>query len=250
MTRAIGKLGKHPAKRDPRNLRLASFIDRDALYAPPQALDRARDLSSFGRYRNNELGCCVASTWGTIIEVLAGVRVPDDEITRMYSAIGGYDPKRPETDRGASMTTGANYMRQIGMRDAVGKIHRIGAWVQINPHDLTEVQIAMDYLGCLPVGLDLPATARDTSKEWDTTGGGGPEEPGSLGGHSAAKLRFDHRSNGIGTWGFKQGMTLPFWYRYVDECIAPISLDWVTGDKPAPNGFKLDELIAALKALP
>lgn len=254
-----GKLGKHRPRRDPRTLRLATLLDRSVIEAPPLELSRTAALGDAGRsfdtYGNLEIGDCTCATWATIIELLTAlrgdrIRIPIDHVHAMYTAIGGWDPRDPSTDRGASMTDAANYMRQIGLPDERGHVHTIGAWVSIDYLDELEMRIAARYFGAYAVGLALPLSAKDTSSAWDTDGSDSVEQtPGSWGGHSLTKQGYDDSADRLITWGFSQDATKRFARRYYDEAIVAIPSDLVSGTMPTPDGFKLDELRAALGRL-
>ena len=62
------KLGKLPARVDPRTLSLARYVDRELLPAPPPALDLSARVGEWPMYANDRLGDCTTAAAGHMIE--------------------------------------------------------------------------------------------------------------------------------------------------------------------------------------
>ena len=258
------KVGKLPAENDPRNLRFTTFIDTTKVQAPPLALNRIAAIlaaiGGLGWYLNNILGCCTITTWAHLFRVWAWARgiydvdFSDDAIVVAYSACGSYQPTKNaaghytsnSTDGGCSMTTVANYMRQTGLVDTKGRVHKIGVWMQVDHNDITQCQIAQFVSPLVACGMALPISAQNTSIDWDTDGSGGNQAPDSWGGHSLGRFGFDHDRSLWGTWNQGQWGTYNYDRRYVDEVIVAIPQEMIDGSVASPEGFLLGDIRNAM----
>src|SRR3954471_22504995 len=112
------KLGKHPARRDPRTLKLAQFLSETAP-AAPDAMDWFSGITDWGNMRNDELGCCTCSALGHALQAWSAATgskytVPDETVVSAYSAIAGYDPQTGANDDGAVEIDVLNWFRKNG----------------------------------------------------------------------------------------------------------------------------------------
>jgi hypothetical protein len=249
------KLGKHPARHDPRTLLLASYIT-GALTAPPASFDLTTKVgSSWGMMENDQIGDCTCAATGHLLmewTANAGKKMftpTDKQIVAAYSAITGYNPKTGANDNGAQEIDVLNYWRQSGIAG-----HKIGAYVALEPSNHTNVMDAVYiFEGCY-IGLLLPTSAKaqtQNKQPWSVPPGGpvGDGKPGSWGGHAVPVVAYDTRSVTVVTWGALQLMTWSFWDAYCDEGYAIISNDYLNGKKQAPQGFSLQQLQSDLADL-
>jgi hypothetical protein len=231
---------------------IETFVDKTKLQAPPFATNIGGP-DVIGQYGNDRLGDCTCATWAAIFLHDAAahgdsIDFTTDAVLTMYEA-SGYNPADATTDNGWSLAAAATYAERIGIVDTTGVVRKSGPFLRINHVDLVEIQIARSEFGVLPVGVQLPLAAQNISQPWDTDGSGGNQEPGSWGGHSLALLDYDHDGVIFRTWGRKQRATWRWWQRYVDEAICKVDPLWASGDRPAPAGFLLDDLVAAQSVL-
>jgi len=245
------KLGKHPARHDPRTLLLASYTT-PALPAPPAKANVATKVKSpWGMMDNDQIGDCTCAAAGHLMmEWTANAQSKmftptEDQIVEAYSAISGYNPATGANDNGAQEIDVLNYWRQSGIAD-----HKIEAYMGLEPSNHTHVMDAVWIFGGCYIGLALPksAQAQTSNKQiWSVPPSGthGDGAPGSWGGHAVPVVAYDSRSLTVVTWGALQSMTWGFWAAYCDVAYAIISPDFLkqkNGQTIAPNGFNLTQL--------
>ena len=243
------RLGRLPVRHDPRTLRLASYL-RPTLPESPPAVDYADLVRKWPMYRNDELGCCTMAMVGHQVQAWTAegrgrrVDLPEAAIVRAYSAVSGYDPGDPSTDRGAVMLDVMRYWRSAGVGG-----HLIGAFASVRPSDAETVRVALWLFGGLSVGVSLPRTA-EGQRVWDVVADA-PEADraaGSWGGHAISLLSYDRDGLTCITWGAPLRMTWRFLATYGDEAFAALSRDFLAGGR-APNGFDVAALSAGLAAV-
>lgn len=164
-----------------------------------------------------------------------------------YSAITGYDPKRPETDVGTDVQAAASYRRRIGVVDSAGQRHRVGAYVALTPGDPAQLAAAAYIFGAAGMGFQFPAYAMQefsNRKPWDVQ----PGTPEIAGGHYVPVVARRGGLFSVITWGRIQEMTPEFYTRYCDEALVYLSTELLTAGR-SPEGFDLAALQADLKAL-
>jgi hypothetical protein len=249
------KLGKQPARHDPRTLLLASYIT-PALPTSPASLDLTTKVgTSWGMMDNDEIGdCTIAAAGHLLMEWTAnsGKKMftpTNQQIIAAYSAITGYNPATGANDNGAVEIDVLNYWRQKGIAG-----HKIGAYAALEPSNQTHIMDAVYiFEGCY-IGLLLPISAQAQTQDhqpWSVPPGGatGDGKPGSWGGHAVPVVAYDVRGVTVVTWGALQVMTWSFWNAYCDEAYAIISVDYLTNKEVTPDGFNLQQLQADLADL-
>ena len=237
------KLGKHAARHDDRTFKLARYTT--ALPYPPASVDWSKEIPPNGwpMHANDQYGCCTAASAAHLIqawtETVDRAQVPTTEdVLAFYSRCSGFDPKKPETDRGANMLDVLKQWRK-GYRTAEPR-HAITAFVAVNPKDPKEVQTALWLFGGLYAGLNLPLDAQHPGP-WIVTHGASAV-PGSWGGHAVA-IHADKPSwLRCATWGHDKILTHTFLEKYCDELFAVLSPDWVNAQKKSPSGFDVATL--------
>jgi hypothetical protein len=258
MTSTDLKLGKRlGVVHDPRTLRASRVIDVSAVQ-PPRAHRIARPLRDVPVFANDRYGDCTCASQGHRIvtqERSSGqareVTLSDADVLEVYSAVTGFDPERPETDRGAYELDVLNYMRKVGMgRERDGTAHTIGAFAAVDWHNHDEVRAAHYVGGGLKVCAALPTSAArelDAGADWSATS----DAPGSWGGHSMYSHAYDReRGLAVWTWGREQWMSWAWVDRFVDECYVLISEDYLRRrSQHTPQGFDVAELERYLTSL-
>jgi hypothetical protein len=235
-----GQLGKLPARVDTRTLRLANYVDRAVLPAPPPELDLGAAVADWPMYANDRIGDCTTAAAGHMIEAwceaAAGhaVEIAEADVLSAFDGVKIVDPMTGEA--GAVELDVLRLWRRHGIGG-----HQIGAFADVAPADRDLVRTGTWLFGGLYIGLQLPLRARD-QLVWDWTGSlDGPDAPGSWGGHAVNVVAYDGAGLTVVTWGALQRMTWAFWGRYVDEAWAIISPDFLEGGR-SPAGFDLAEL--------
>lgn len=248
------KLGRRPARHDPRTLRLAAYLDRSVLPAAPAEADWASRVGTWGVFLNDHLGCCAVAATAHQIEAWTTyaaqqpVVLPDSEIVKAYSAVGGYDPGTGANDNGCVMLDVLNFWRRtgIGGRDIYG-------YAAIDPKDHELVKFSLWAFGGLYLGVNLPLRASDqlqASQPWLAPVGGlyDRDVPGSWGGHAIYLARYDATGLACVTWGAAQPLSWHWLDTYAAELYAVLSPDWLT-KTGAPCGLDWAQLRTDLQAL-
>lgn len=241
---AVHKLGKGPVKEDPRTFKLARFLT-DRLPAPPVHLDPPA-VPEWPMFGNDDYGDCVFAGAGHEEQVVtfdAGkMLVPSlADVLHAYTAVTGFNPDDPSTDRGTVVLDALNWRRKVGLGG-----RKIEAFAQVDPKDGLEFRQAIALFKIVGLGLALPVSAQH-QKVWTPTRGH-DAEPGSWGGHYVPAIAYDHSHVVIVTWGALKLMSWSFLHRYCDEAYAILSPDLLNAGK-SPDGFDLATLNHDLHAL-
>jgi len=238
----VNKLGKLPAKHDPRTLRLSKYL---ALPSAPDPIDWGKAVTvPWQMDGNDQYGCCFEAmgahalmTWtanaGTIF-------VPTTEqVLAAYSAATGFDPNDPKTDQGTVMLDGLKYLRSTGIGG-----QKIGAFVAVDPKNHAEVMSALYLFGALLIGVQFPKDWMD-APVWDVSTApieGGHAIVGVKGSMAAGLLE-------IITWGEGRTLTLAGLDQNCDELFVSLPPEWIEDNGKAPNGFDMQTLTADLAAV-
>lgn len=245
-----GKLGKLPARHDRRDLVYASYA-ATTLHAPRTVKANLRAFSDWGMLGNDSVGDCVLAGGDhetMLWDKLGGKQVefgPQDAIAD-YSAITGYDPNDPSTDRGTDVHNALNYRRKVGLRDAHGERHKLGGFVALEPGNTTHVREAVWLFAAVGIGFEVPGSAMqqfDDGKPWTVVPGQRIE-----GGHYVPVIGYGPRSLYCVTWGRVQEMSWGFFEKYCDEAYALLSPEMLVGGRSVA-GFSLRQLKADLAKL-
>ncbi|MGB0034318.1 MAG: hypothetical protein WBP79_02450 [Candidatus Acidiferrales bacterium] len=245
------RLGKQEARHDPRTFQFAKYLKPEALPAPPAKESWTKPVSTWPMMANDTIGDCTCAAAGHLIEEWTAnastlVVPPTADIIAAYSAITGYNPADPSTDRGAVELDVLNYWRQTGIAG-----RKIEAFVALEPQNTEHVKDGVMLFGAVYIGLALPISAQ-TQTVWSVPPGGatGQGAPGSWGGHAVPIVGYDHRTLTCVTWGKLLKMTWGFWHTYCDEAYAILSPDWIKSNHYSPGNFDLATLQADLAQLP
>jgi hypothetical protein len=251
---ATFRLGRtRPVARCPR-FSLRNYLMR-GLAAPPPACDYSKPAAKAlaNVYGNDTLGDCVIAGLAHVVGVLtAGATgtpfiYSQEQIIQLYSAIGGYVPGNPATDRGCDEQTALNYWENNG---APAGTHRIAGWLSVNAADPTEYRTALWLFENLYFGLELPDAwinpmPAEPGFVWDVKG---PSDPSN--GHCVAGVAYNAQGVLIDTWGMTGTLTDRAIAQYCSpasngEVYTVVSQDAIgNASQKAPNGFDWSQLIA------
>ncbi|UFZ05461.1 hypothetical protein LQG66_03855 [Bradyrhizobium ontarionense] len=244
-------LGKTAARAGAMSFKLSDYIDKKALPKPPKQFGHEGLVpASWGMLGNDRYGDCVWA--GAAHETMmwnaeAGRKVAftDAGVLSDYSAVTGFNPRKPSTDNGTDMQVAASYRRKTGIVDAGGKRHPVAAYLAIEPGNINEHMTAVYLFGAVGIGISFPASAMDqfnAGKPWDVV------SRTSIEGCHYIPLVARREQLDVVTWGRLQAMTPRFFQKYNDESVAYVSLEALTKNK-SPEGFDAAQLQADLAAL-
>ena len=246
------KLGKKPAKIDPRTLVLAKYFT-DKLPAAPANADWTSGITDWGMMLNDQLGDCTIAGCGHAEQVWSAARggeytLPDAAILQKYEQWCGYVNGDPDSDNGGIELDVLSDWRTNGFWK-----HTLLAYADPDPTNLEHVKQAINLFGGVYIGVQLPVSAQDQPTTWDVS----PTDnnAGGWGGHCVFIPKYRANSDGTVTftcisWGGLIDITQAFWLfkddsgtPYIDEVhalVAPEFLSLKTGK--TPEGLDLAQL--------
>jgi hypothetical protein len=249
------KLGKRAQRIDKRTLKFEDYLKPGVIAPiPPAEVSWVMKVPDWQMLLNDSLGDCVPAAMLHMVQQwshYAGTElVPSNaDALRLYEQIGGFVPGDPSTDNGANMLDALNFWRQNGIK--VGNtVHKISAFVQVDPTNAKHVQLAIMLFGNVFTGVALPVSAQ-TQTGWTVPDGGAFNDgsPGSWGGHCIPIMAGSPETLSCITWGERLKMSHNFFFDYVDELYAIVTPDWIEKNGFSPGGFDLPALVADLAAL-
>jgi hypothetical protein len=243
------RLGKQEPRHDPRTFHLASYLT-DELAPAPARVSWAEKVKTWGMLANDRFGDCVpvgalhlAQNWTAYASTEF---VPtEQQALDAYTALTGFKPDDPTTDRGTVMLDALNHWRHDGIAG-----HQIMAYAACEPGNTEHVKDSIHLFAGTYVGMGLPRSAQ-RQQVWSVPPQGpvGDGAPGSWGGHCVPIIAYGPRRLICITWGQLKPMTWRFFRTYCDEAYAVLSDDWMREDHTAPSGFGLAELQKDLASL-
>jgi hypothetical protein len=241
------KLGKRDA-RPARGLLYGAIFNPDMLPMPPKIFGHELLLASgaWGMLGNDQAGDCTLcdAAHQTMLWSLEGIKKPVPFTTAGviadYSAISGYNGTEA-TDTGCDIQDVAAYRQKTGVIDANSVRHKIQNFASLKVGNLTQLAQAAYIFGAVSVGVQLPSSAEqqfDDGMPWSVVPGDGSE-----GGHCITIVG----KNSVGnflliTWGRLHAATPAWLAAYMDEAIAPLSLEMLNAKGVSPEAYDLPTL--------
>lgn len=251
-------LGKQPARPEGVKLRLKDYITPSKLPTPPENFGRENLVKDWGMLGNDVAGdCAFAGPFHDIMLARAESNTPVNVNTQCtidaYSTVTGYNPKAYDpftrtnpTDQGADVQKVAEYWRTTGLKDADGKVHKIDAYLALEPRNTEQLFHALYLFGAVGIGIECPLeyqTAFFMGQAWDAL-----KNPHIEGGHYI--LGVGRRAGMLNTvtWGRTQLMTTAGYEQFNDETLVYLNEERLTNGKSL-DGFDLQTLIADMSYL-
>jgi hypothetical protein len=249
------KLGCKLVPHEPQ-LRFADYFDsRVQLPTPPAEFGHDGLVKDWQMLGNDTVGdCAIAGPYHAEMLFNAeggrSMEIDTTTVLKTYSTITGYDPSAtdPETgenptDQGSDPHEVALYWQSHGLTDTAGNNHRIGAFVDLTPGNLTELWLGTWLFGAAGVALALPGQWMDDDV-WDAL-----PDPQIEGGHYVLGISRRDGNLGIVTWGGIRYMT-PAGYQQANvRTLVYVSDETLTNGVDL-EGFNLAQLRADLHLLP
>ena len=248
------RLGKLPARKGATKFKFDQFFSIENLPTPPATFGTYKELDDWPIFANDTYGDCVFAgaghehiSWN--YEGQKTAQFTTNAILKAYSDVTGFNVNDPTTDLGTDMEAAASYRRKTGIKDTVGKYHKVDAYVELKLGSFEQLKVAMYLFGAVGIGFLFPTSAWDQFEfgvPWDVPTTGYPID----GGHYVAGIGINEKGNIVCvTWGKEHEMTPAFYEKYADEVLAYIELDRLKGTL-SPEGFdsaKLEEFLLQLK---
>lgn len=246
------KFGRLRTKRSRFALPLSNYLRTLSVpYPPVHAWERPIEWGMLG---NDSVGDCVIAGalhlimgWKAVADNSRLVNFSTADALALYSAITGYDPNDPNTDRGTNMTDALNYWQQTGMMLSLGT-HKVAGYTSLDISNIELVKAATYIFGGAYIGFSVPNYIMNVP-----AGGDWSEPPNAdtsiIGGHCVYCPGYGHNGTRCVSWGSTYTFDWNFWAKYVEEAYAIVSGDWLTEAAKSPTGLDLSTLLADLKSL-
>ncbi len=234
--------GKKPAEPDAVKLKFATYFDSSELPTPPRAYGVAVNalVNTWPMFGNSTYGDCVwaGAAHETMLWVREGgskVLFTDSTVLSDYSALTGFIPSDPATDKGTSMADAAAYRQKTGIMDASGLRHKVGPYVALEAGNLEQVTLASYLFSVAAIGVRMPQSAVkqfESAQPWTLF-----KNSKIVGGHYVPLV--GRNSNGsfiVVTWGRLQAVQPSWIQEYMDEGLAYLSLERLR-NSVSPLGF-------------
>lgn len=226
-----------------------------AVWTPPAnesvgAVDWYSRVADWPMMGNDDVGDCTCAAAGHVIQQwttytdAAPVVMSTDRVIAAYSAVSGYVPGDPATDRGALCGAVLKYWMRTGMNTPDGGPDTLTAFARVSASDFETVRRAIATFGNLYTGIALPLSAQNEDV-WSSTA----DAPGSWGGHCVPLVGYNETGPICVTWGALKQMTWDWWDHYAEEAYALLSPDWMRATGTDPAGVNWDRLAGALAAI-
>ena len=243
----VFKLGKAPAKRDPRNLMFAAILKAPVALPKEYDFDLKHPGIPTPMFGNDKYGDCVMAGRAhqtlrfELIEQKTKLQITDKEVLREYlKETGG-------RDSGLVVLDSLKLWRQPGWT-AAKDVYKIKAFSELNRANHNQVKQAIVLDVGVGLGLSLPISAQgqfQAGKPWDVVGGPNGK-PNSWGGHYVLVPGYTTKGPVCVTWAQKHQMTWAFFDKYCDEAYAIIDAIDTAKKKKALDAGVLGEFLRNL----
>lgn len=226
---ALGCLPPHPPDKSKR-VSFASVFG-DSLPEPSASRDWTEGEKTRPDFGNSHYGDC---TWAAIANIIIGslknsfgkewYPTTNDVLSAYFGMTGGADSGLIIED----------VLRTVLKNGAFG--HHFLGTAKINPGDVANIKRAIDWFGCVDLGVELP-NAWKTTASW-TMGGYDKYlkdwRPGSWGGHCICSEKYDAEFMYVWSWGHLIPVSWDAVKSYFDTADAVLTASWIKrGYSPA-----------------
>jgi hypothetical protein len=161
------------------DLKFGDYVDLTQLEPLPTGDygHTAKVTKPWGMYMNDALGCCVVSAKQHKVRLWHSEGFGSDTVTfadaitvKNYSLFGNYQLGNPDSDQGCDMVTAAQLEVKKGVLDDLGKRHKPGIALQLQPGNWEQLLYAIYYFDGVELGiLVTPAMQQAFANEqpWD-----------------------------------------------------------------------------------
>jgi hypothetical protein len=245
------KLGKRAKRTDTRTLQFADYVNGTA--QPPPDVDWGAKVDSWRMLGNNSVGDCAwagqahADMLWTSHTRPAPAEISTTEVLAAYSAVTGFNPKDDgpkgnPTDQGTTLIDALRYWRTSGIAG-----RKITSFVEVDPKNVEHVKMAIDFFGCVYIGVELPDSVLPSGASdiptWTVTPDGASRNARNPdNGHCVIYSAYDPVGPVVISWGTTVRASWGFHSAYCDELYAMVSPEWITHRGVDPLGVDLAAL--------
>lgn len=194
------KYGKQPATKDDRDAKLADFLPglkaARLLPKPPPVFGHGNDETGerwlmLGNGPDNTVSpgfegcgdCAWAGPAHETMELCKNAARPVPRFTgkvvvEQYAAYSGYDVETGANDNGSNVREVLSWRQKKGLKDADGKVHKIGPYLALEPKNLEELFYGMFLLESVGLGVEVFAHNQQEFAEGKAWTPGGEVEGG------------------------------------------------------------------------
>lgn len=252
----IHKLGRRPARHTLRTMRAAIALSRHLTAlgpAPPTSTDYVSALmaacaNNLGMFLNDQLGDCVCADSAHQVMLhtanAGSIVIPtDDDVLKLYEAVGGYVPGNSATDQGCDETSMCEYLMTNGLSG-----QKSAGSGPVDPAQLDHVRWTVQLFGACRLGIVVDSQMEQqysAGQPWTTPASA--DDP-DAGGHDVPVVKYDADYAYVITWGKVQPVawSLMAQQAFLEEAHAEVWPDFVAATGSAPNGLDLQQLLSDL----
>jgi hypothetical protein len=242
------QLGKTRA-RGTAKLQLSDYLTPRLLPPIPDNFGHELLVGDYGVLGNDERGdCAIAGPYHALqlwnAEGANNFDVSTATVLRTYGDVTGFredagPPGDNPTDKGTNVEAMAEYWQKLGFKDDDGTVHKIDAYVALEPGNLEQLWAAAYFFDGMGVGIQFPQEwmeAFQEGQEWDAI-----TAPNVIGGHYVTGVARRNGNLVVVTWGKLQQMTPAGYEQFSDEAFIYVDVDKLIHGKDI-NGFDLETL--------
>ena len=252
----IRKLGRRSPLFAPRHLKASKLVNDilSSFGAPPVVSAPFKDAvkTPWGMYLNDSLGDCVCAFAAHALLLRtsnAGTPVvaTDDDVLKLYEAVGHYVPGNPSTDQGCNESDLCQYLIDVGFlgHKSLATAPVVAGVMTANSID--NLKWACQVFVGVQLGVNLPGSAEtqfDAGQPWDVGGDESIE-----GGHSVGMVGYDAQHAYLTTWGAVQPATWAWISKFTEEAHIDLFMDAIRASGTTPAGFGPLTMARDLQAL-
>ena len=239
------------------------------LPAPPAWIDYTKGLPAIGMFGNDRWGDCGPCAAAHMIQLWQWnayrtmPAIDTEHVLEFYSEVAGFDqsvgpPGQNPTDTGTVLQAMLTYWLKTGFPMPDGSRHKILAFFELDPRNVTDLNLATAESGAILFGIKFPAYLQGLESAgslWSLRTG----NAGIVGGHAITSAGYTPTVlhgvvREVETWGSTDyRMTTKFVGAEADEVYAVISPEFVERNGDTPFGIPLatwEQQMAALKVQP
>ena len=250
------KLGKLPPLHKPDHVALSDHLDLAAEWPPVPAhgWEFAVPQSEMSVLGNDQYGCCVPAGAYGAAQIHSCSSTPDDpivpetsQVLDLYTALTGFNPNDPSTDRGTVITDMLTYWQKTGFpvthRSGRKSVSQIVGWASVDISSFALGRWAAYTFGGRIIGIRCPQQCQEDTTNWNFA----PGLP-IAGGHCIDQAGQGSLGAKMRSWGLFIPTSAGFMGAYMDESFIVVSPNWLNAQSVSPTGLNLNSLVTAMQA--